>query len=44
MVEPEILAEASDDEAKVGREDKGSEDEEEEEELDEEVINVAVCK
>ncbi|PVD33255.1 hypothetical protein C0Q70_04508 [Pomacea canaliculata] len=38
VVEPEILAEASDDEAKVGREDKGSEDEEEEEELDEEEI------
>ena len=38
VIEPEILAEESDDEGKRGREDKASDDEEEEEEeLDEEV-------
>lgn len=39
-MEPEVLAEGSDDEGKAGHEEKGSdEEEEEEEELDEEVLN-----
>ena len=45
VIEPEVLAEESEDEGKAGREDKGSEDEdEEEEELDEEVMLSVVFK